>query len=63
MLSDEDPINPPDMVISALFYEITSLFMLYTRVTNKALSDNVYGLLEYCVQVEGDVDKVNFCFM
>jgi hypothetical protein len=37
--------------------------MLDTRATNKALRDNLKALREYCIQVKGDVDKVNSYFM
>ena len=37
--------------------------MLDTRATNKALRDNLKALPEYCVQVKGDIDKVNSYFM
>jgi hypothetical protein len=59
-LSDEDPLNPTNVPVAALLYkEIMWLMTLDTRATNKALSDNLKALPEYCVQVKGDVDKVN----
>jgi hypothetical protein len=39
------------------------LTTLDTRATNKALRDNLKVLPEYCVQVKGDIDKVNAYFM
>jgi hypothetical protein len=34
-----------------------------TNATNKALRDNLKALPEYCVQVKGNIDKVNSYFM
>ena len=64
MLSDEDPANPTNIAVAALLYkEIMRLTTLDTRATNKALRDNLKALPEYCVQVKGDVDKINSYFM
>jgi hypothetical protein len=64
MLSDEDPANPTNVAVAALLYkEIMRLTTLDTRATNKALRDNLKALPEFCVQVKGDVDKVNSYFM
>ena len=64
ILSDDDPINPTNVAVAALLYkEIMRLTTLDTRATNKALRDNLKALPEYCIQVKGDVDKVNSYFM
>ena len=64
ILNDKDPENPTDVTVAALLYkEIMRLTTLDTRATNKALQDNLKALLEYCVQVRGDVDKVNSYFI
>jgi len=64
ILSNEDPINPTNVAVAALLYkEIMRLTTLDTRATNKALRDNLKALPEYCIQVKGDVDKINSNFM
>ena len=64
ILNDEDPDNPTDITVAALLYkEIMRLTTLDTRATNKALRDNLKALPEYCVQVKGDVDKINSYFI
>ena len=64
ILSDEDPVNPTNVAVGALLYkEIMRLTTLDTRATNKALRDNLKALPEYCIQVKGDVDKINSYFM
>ncbi len=64
ILSDEDPVNPTNIAVAALLYkEIMRLTTLDTRATNKALRDNLKALPEYCIQVKGDVDKINSYFM
>jgi hypothetical protein len=63
-MNDEDPVNPTNVPVAALLYkEIMRLTTLDTRATNKALRDNLKALPEYCVQVKGDVDKINSYFM
>jgi hypothetical protein len=63
-LNDKDPINSTNVAIAALLYkEIMRLTMLNTRATNKVLWDNLKALPGYCVQVKGEVDKVNSYFM
>jgi hypothetical protein len=63
-MSDEDPVNPSSVPVAALLYkEIMRLTTLDTRATNKALRDNLKALPEYCVQVKGDIDKVNSYFV
>ncbi len=64
MINNEDPTNPTSISVAALLYkEIMRLTTLDTRATNKALRDNLKALPEYCVQVKGDIDKVNAYFM
>ena len=64
ILNDEDPAHLTDVTVTALLYkEILRLSTLITRATNKALQDNPKALVEYSVQVTGDVDKVNSYFM
>jgi hypothetical protein len=63
-LNDEDPVNPTNVAVAALLYkEIMRLTTLDTRATNKALRDNLKALPEFCVQVTGDIDKVNSYFL
>ena len=64
ILSDKDPVNPTNIAVAALLNkEIMRFTMLYTRLTNKVLRDNLKPLPEYCIQVKGDANKVNFYFM
>ncbi len=63
MINNKDPTNPTSIAIAALLYkEIMRLTTLDTRATNMALSD-LKALPEYCVQVKGDIDKINAYFM
>jgi hypothetical protein len=63
-INNEDPINPTSISVAALLYkEIMRLTILDTRATNKALRDNLKALPEFCVQVKGDVNKVNAYLM
>ena len=64
ILNDEDPENLTDVSVAALINkEIMRLTTLDTRATNKAFQDNLKELPEYCVQVKGDVDKINSYFI
>jgi hypothetical protein len=63
-LNVKDPVNPTNVAVAALLYkEIMRLTTLDIRATNKALRDNLKALPEYCVQVKGDIDKVNSYFV
>ena len=64
MINTENSTNPTTIPVAALLYKETMrLTTLDMRATNKALRDNLKVLPEYCVQVKGDVDKVNAYFM
>ena len=64
MINNENSINPTTIPVAALLYkEIMRLTTLDTRATNKALRDNLKVLPEYCLQVKGDINKVNVYFM